>query len=102
MPPPPSSLPYWAMTTRSPDAAASVTIGELDTKNIGGSPRLSFRHTFDPLAASRQDRVLSTPRVTTLPSATVGELRGPGYWRAPPVGISAGYLSCHCSLPVAA
>src|SRR4051794_9459905 len=42
------------------------------------------------------------PSVTTLPSATVGELRGPGNELAAPVAGWAGYLSDQISLPVVA
>src|SRR5438132_6140657 len=82
----------------------STTIGELEVKNIGQKPlKSSLRHSFFPLAASRQETVPRTPSVTTLPSATVGELRGPAC--GPPAGPVAGcasYLSCHTSFPVAA
>src|SRR5438876_649806 len=82
----------------------STTIGELDVKNIGQKPwKSSLRHSLLPLAVSRQETVPRTPSVTTLPSATVGELRGPAC--GPPAGPVAGcasYLSCHNSFPVAA
>src|SRR5947209_1693782 len=90
------------MTILSPGEVPSMTIGEQETKNVGGSPRLSFRQTFEPVAASQHARVLSTPNVTTLPSMTVGELRGPAKPRAPPDGIRAGYFSCQTCLPLAA
>src|SRR5262249_28277807 len=40
-----------------------------------------------------------TPSVTTFPSATVGELRGPGKEPAAPVAAPVSYLSCQISLP---
>src|SRR3954469_13762804 len=43
-----------------------------------------------------------TPRVTTFPSATAGELRGPENPRAGPSAPPVAYLSCQTSLPVAA
>ena len=52
-------------------------LGELAVKKRGQAENSSFRQRSLPEAASRQERVPRTPRVTTLPSATAGELRGP-------------------------
>src|SRR5947209_2661909 len=95
--PPPRSPP--SCTTHRP----STTIGEHDVKNRGSVPlESSLRQTTLPLPASRQERVAPTPSVTTLPSATAGELRVPGKRPAGPVTLGAAYLSCQTSLPVAA
>src|SRR5262245_13210757 len=80
----------------------STTSGELDVKNDGQALKSSLRRSTFPVAASRQDRVPRTPSVTTLPSATVGELRGPGKLLDGPVAPCASYLSCQSSFPVAA
>ncbi len=80
----------------------STMKGELETKNLGQAVKSSFRQTILPVAASRQESVPRTPRVMTLPSATAGELRGPGYWPDGPSGPRASYLSCQISLPVVA
>src|SRR5580700_8727873 len=81
----------------------STTIGEQEVKNRGRLSSASvLRQSFFPLAVSRQDRVPRTPNVTTLPSATVGELRGPGNWDAGPEAPLTAYLSVHSSLPVVA
>src|SRR5205823_5137761 len=81
-------------------------MGELAAENRGKAPlKSSLRHTTLPVAASRQDRVPRAPRVTTLPSATAGELRGPANSPPRPAAIpvtpAASYFSCHSSLPVA-
>src|SRR5437763_9057887 len=90
------SPPTWAMQR------PSTTTGELDVKNSGQEPAKSFlRHNFFPLAASRQERVPRTPSVTTLPSATVGELLGPENPEAGPDAPADSYLSCQSSFPVA-
>src|SRR5437667_12190662 len=62
----------------------------------------SLRHSFLPVAASRQESTPRTPSVITLPFATVGELRGPEKPEAGPVAPSVSYFSCQSSLPVAA
>src|ERR1700683_429764 len=81
----------------------STTIGEQEVKNRGGfSAESVLRQSTFPLAASRQDRVPCTPKVTTLSSATVGELRGPGKLPAAPLAAFAANLSAHTSLPVVA
>src|SRR5437867_3354498 len=91
------SPPSWAIHR------PSTMIGELEMKNIGKGLWKSFlRHTLLPVAASRQERVPLTPSVTTLPSATVGELLGPGNPPAGPVAALASYLSFQISLPVVA
>ena len=95
MTPPVFSLPTW--TTTRP----SATSGELDVWNVGNAP-VSIRQSFSPLSAFRHESVPLTPKVTTLPSATVGEARGPGYMVSPLPLNSASYLSFHTSLPVAA
>jgi len=51
---------------------------------------------------SRQERTPPTPRVTIFPSATAGELLGPGCREGAPVTACASYLSRHTSLPSAA
>src|SRR5579871_4142543 len=81
----------------------SVMIGELDVWNRGREPLKSFlRHNTLPEPASRQESVPCTPSVTTLPSATAGELRGPTKPRSGPLTPAASYLSCQSSLPVPA
>lgn len=81
----------------------STTIGEHEVKNRGNfSSASDLRQTTFPVAASRHESVPRTPSVTTLPSATVGELRGPGKREAAPEAGLAAYLSDHCSLPVLA
>src|ERR1051325_4963450 len=76
--------------------------GEEAAKNLG-QPRISsLRQSFLPLAASTQESTPRTPRVTTLPSATVGELRGPEKLAAAPCAPWLSYFSCHTSFPVAA
>src|SRR6185503_7147254 len=78
-------------------------IGEDEVKNLGQAPeKSSLRQSTLPVAASRQESVPRTPSVTTLPSATVGELRGPACPEAGPVAPCAAYLSLQTSLPVAA
>src|SRR5512138_2204174 len=81
-----------------------ATSGEVAVWNLGHRSGKSFlRHRTLPFSASRQDRVPQTPSVTTFPSATVGELRGPPCTAASgPLTAGAPYLSCHSSLPVAA
>ena len=55
-----------------------VTMGEEAVKNLGQAPeKSSLRQSILPFAASTQERTPPTPIVTTLPSATAGELRGP-------------------------
>jgi hypothetical protein len=77
--------------------------GELEVKKRGTEPlKSSLRHNSLPPAASKQDTVPCTPSVTTLPSATAGELRGPGKLPAGPLAGSASYLSCQSSFPVPA
>ena len=55
-----------------------------------------------PQHEQMQESIPRTPRVTTFPSATVGELRGPEKPCAGPLAPSDSYLSCQSSLPVAA
>src|SRR5947208_10139118 len=77
--------------------------GDDDAKKRAYAPLKSFlRQTTLPLAASRQERTLRTPRVTIFPSATVGEALGPENPEAGPVAPIASYLSCHNSFPVPA
>src|SRR5262245_12860300 len=95
------SLPSWTTHRRS------TTSGEHDAKKRGPEPlKSSLRHTTLPVAASTQESVSCTPSVTTLPSATVGELRGPTNSLLNPepgrVGAFAAYLSCQSSFPSAA
>src|SRR5437773_11496180 len=80
----------------------SMTSGELDGKKFGHDLKSSFRQSFLPDAASRQETIPRTPTVTTLPSVTVGELRGPENPCAGPDAPSDSYLSCQTSLPSAA
>src|SRR5262245_2055925 len=82
-------------------------IGEHDVEKLGSEPlKSSLRHTTLPVAASRQDRVPRAPSVTTLPSATAGELLGPENSLARPAAIpvtaGASCLSCQSSFPSAA
>src|SRR5437660_10206797 len=81
----------------------STMIGEHRGKKHGQALE-SFRHTSLPVAASRQERTPPTPNVQIFPSATAGELRGPGPSHAivAPVTARAAYLSCHKIFPVAA
>src|SRR5215472_13296588 len=89
--------PTWAMH-RPP-----TMIGEDEVKNLGHAPRKSsLRHSCLPVAAWKQDRMPRTPNVTTFPSATVGELLGPGCELAGPAAGRVAYLSCQSSFPVAA
>ncbi len=77
-------------------------IGELDVKKRGTEPRKSsLRQIFLPVEASRQERIPRTPSVTTLPSATAAEARGP---TNPPGSVEpwVSYFSVQISLPVAA
>src|SRR5262245_61933181 len=84
-------------------ASPSTTMGELEVKNFGTPLTSSFRHSFLPLAASRQDRMPLAPRVITLPSATVGEDRGPGKpFPEIPVAPRAVYSSFQTSSPFSA
>src|SRR5262245_53010352 len=81
----------------------STTIGEQEVKNRGSfSDDSSLRHSFLPVAASRQEKVPRTPSVMILPSVTVGELLGPAKPEAGPVAPLASYLSNQCSFPLAA
>src|SRR5207244_13515881 len=77
--------------------------GEARVKKVGQALE-SFRHRSLPVAASRQERTPATPNVQIFPSATAGELRGPGPAQAivAPVTARAAYLSCHRIFPVAA
>src|ERR1051326_6873049 len=75
--------------------------GELEVWNIGKAP-VSIRQSFSPVAAFRQDSVPLRPKVTTLPSATAGEARGPWKPWSPLPLYSASYLSFHSSLLVLA
>src|SRR5208282_1088244 len=78
-------------------------IGDIAVKNLGRPGKSFLRQITLPVAASRQDRSPLTPSVTTLPSPTAGELRGPGCDPGPPpVGALAGYLSTQICFPVAA
>src|SRR5512139_3964699 len=79
-------------------------IGEEATWNRGQAPgKSSLRQTILPVAASRHESVPVTPRVTTFPLATAGELRGPGCCPASgPEMVGTGYLSAQSSLPVPA
>src|SRR5437588_12946545 len=84
----------------------STTSGELDVAKRGTLPlKSSLRHTILPLTASWQESVPLEPSVTTFPSATVGELRGPEnepFPEAIPVTAGDSYSSFHTSLPLAA
>src|ERR1700722_16591856 len=81
----------------------STITGEHEVKKRGGAAAVSvFRQISLPLAASRQDNVPCTPMVTTFPSATAGELRGPGNCEAAPLAALVANLSVHSSLPVVA
>jgi len=84
-------------------AMPSTMRGDIEVKNrgtvLGNS---SLRHRTLPPAASRQERTPPTPSVTTFPSATAGELRGPGCREAGPVTACAATLSFHSSFPSAA
>src|SRR5277367_5763432 len=77
-------------------------IGDMEVKNLGQPGKSFLRQITLPVAASRQDKSPRTPRVITLPSPTVGELRGPG-WASPGTSPAlAEYLSIQICLPVAA
>src|SRR5258708_3425748 len=92
-PPPPSSA------THNP----SDTSGDDEVKNRGTAPgKSSLRQSTFPDSASTHERTPPTPSVTTLPSATVGEHRGPEKLEAGPLAPRASYFSCQSSLPVAA
>jgi hypothetical protein len=67
---------------------------------MGTEPlKSSFRHNFFPVA-SKQERIPCAPSVTTLPSATVGELLGPWNPESPPPRMAGdSYFSCQTSLP---
>ena len=81
----------------------STTIGDIAVKNWGTTlGNGSLRHTSFPLAASRHDTTPATPSVTTLPSATTGELLGPGCREAGPPTACAAYLLTQSSFPLAA
>src|SRR5262245_51742123 len=89
--------PSWA--TQTP----SATMGDDETKKRGREPlKSSLRQSTVPLEASRQDSTPRTPSVTTLPSETAGELRGPEKRSAGPAAPRESYLSFQISLPVAA
>jgi hypothetical protein len=78
-------------------------MGELATKNCGCEPNSSFRQIFFPLAASRHDSIPRTPSVTTFPSATAGEARGPENCAAGEFpSACTSYFSAQISFPVAA
>ena len=80
-------------------AMPSTMIGDMAVKNLGATPgNSSLRQNTLPVAASRQERTPSTPSVTTFPSATAGELLGPGCRAAGPVTACAAYLFCHSLL----
>src|ERR1700733_9230601 len=79
-----------------------MTRGDMAVKKLGQPRMSSLRQTNLPSAASRHDNVPRTPRVMTLPSATVGELRGPGCFPAGPVAGKLSYLLLQMALPVAA
>src|SRR5690348_6219857 len=82
----------------------SATSGDIAVWNRGTSSEKSlvdsFRQTTLPLWASRQESTPPTPKVTTFPSATVGELRGPGCALSGPETCTAGYLSCQMIFPL--
>src|SRR5579885_2404444 len=78
---------------------SSTSSGELEVKKRGQDLKSSLRHSTFPVAASRQDRVPRTPRVTTFPPATAGEHRAPGKEAAGPDAPPASYLSDQTSLP---
>src|SRR5262245_6807264 len=78
-------------------------MGELDVWNWGNAPgKSSLRHNTLPLEASKQERTPLTPSVTTFPSATVGELLGPGKVPSAVGRKFWAFLSCQSSLPLAA
>src|SRR5437588_162121 len=79
----------------------STMSGDEEVKNAGQA-FVSFRQSTLPVAASRQERTPPTPNVQTFPSATVGELRGPGCPPPGPLTACAAYLSSHTGLPLAA
>src|SRR4051794_5682941 len=76
--------------------------GEDEVKKFGQPRMSSLRQSFLPLVASRQEITPRTPTVTTLPSATVGELLGPEKLAAGPCAPWLSYFSCQSSLPVPA
>src|SRR5262245_2420160 len=79
----------------------STIKGEEEAKN-GGQDRKSYLlNNFLPVAASKHESCRRARCVTTLPSATAGELRGPKK-RPGSVEGSAAYVSCQISFPVAA
>src|SRR5262245_45611967 len=91
------SPPSWAMQR------PLTTMGEHDVKNWGAVPlKSSLRQRTLPVAASRHESVPRTPSRMTLPSTTVGELRGPEKYADGPLAPCDSYLSCHTSLPVIA
>src|ERR1019366_7946033 len=95
--PPLDSLPSCAM--QSPP----VMIGDEAVKNLGQAPeKSSLRQSSLPFEASTQETTPPTPSVTTLPSATAGELRGPLCCAGGPDTSWAEYFSCQSSFPVAA
>ena len=69
----------------------SAMTGDIAVKNWGTLfDKFSLRHITLPVPASRHERTPPTPSVTTFPSATAGELLGPGCLPAGPVGAWAG------------
>src|SRR5258706_6345063 len=77
-------------------------IGELEVKNRGYDERKSsLRHIFCPVAASTQESIPRTPSVTTFPSATAADARGPA---KPPGSVEpcVSYFSAQSSFPLAA
>src|SRR5512140_1084585 len=97
MAPPFSSPPSCAMHR------PSATKGDEDVKNRGLEPEKSvLRQSSLPLPASKQESVPRAPYVITLPSATVGELRGPGCRPMGSLAAADSYFSRQTSLPVAA
>src|SRR5262245_20573447 len=76
-------------------------IGEQEVWNRG-KDLVSTRQTFSPVSALRHESVPLTPKVTTLPSATAGEARGPGKPPSGPPLKSTGCVSFQSSLPVSA
>src|SRR5690606_31645401 len=79
-------------------AIPSTMIGDMAVKNLGTTlANGPLRQTTSPEAASKHERTPATPRVTVFPSATAGELRGPGCRDAGPPTAAAPYL---CKRPV--
>src|SRR3954468_15331137 len=87
-------------------AIPSTMSGDVDVLNCGYAACNSFvkslRHNTLPLAASRQETVAPSSSVTTFPSATAGDDRGPECCAAIRLTVtSVEYLSSHTGLPVA-